>query len=275
MRCPKCGYISFDHLEICLKCNKDVSKTASQVEGTTYHVEAPSFLRVTQSGDTGIDEDTEILFENGQEDFNVVDPDLDILVDAEEVDIDEIGIPLDDDLASLDVIAGEEDYDVAMADDAGDEEAGLDLVQFEDAFDVEESAFEEDEVQLDMPDELNDISDLSPSPTESQVEAIDLDGPIGKAINEEPAIGGPEPDDFSFNLDLDEAGDEFSLSTPGEVGQKGTGDIDLDSLSLDDIGLSEPEESSTKAKTAPQDGMDMDGDLDFDLDLGGLSLTDD
>jgi|GEM_PF-4023495 len=45
MRCPKCGYISFDHVENCLKCKKYISGIV-EVQGTTYHVEAPSFLKI-------------------------------------------------------------------------------------------------------------------------------------------------------------------------------------------------------------------------------------
>ena len=34
MRCPKCGYISFDHLEQCLKCKKNIKAVSDNMHGT-------------------------------------------------------------------------------------------------------------------------------------------------------------------------------------------------------------------------------------------------
>jgi len=47
MRCPKCGYISFDHLETCRKCEKYIGDVVTEVNGTVYDAFAPSFLRLT------------------------------------------------------------------------------------------------------------------------------------------------------------------------------------------------------------------------------------
>jgi len=44
MRCPKCGYISFDHLESCKKCNKNISEASADIDGTVFAVAAPVFL---------------------------------------------------------------------------------------------------------------------------------------------------------------------------------------------------------------------------------------
>ena len=44
MRCPKCGFISFDHLTSCAKCGKDIADVASELQGTSINVEAPMFL---------------------------------------------------------------------------------------------------------------------------------------------------------------------------------------------------------------------------------------
>lgn len=46
MRCPKCSFISFDMVESCTKCGKDISKTAEELKGTIAEVEAPSFLKM-------------------------------------------------------------------------------------------------------------------------------------------------------------------------------------------------------------------------------------
>lgn len=45
MRCPKCGYISFDHLDFCTQCNKEIGLLTSEINGTIYKAVAPSFLK--------------------------------------------------------------------------------------------------------------------------------------------------------------------------------------------------------------------------------------
>lgn len=44
MRCPKCGYISFDRQKSCGKCSHDLSAVAEQLVGTAYKSAAPFFL---------------------------------------------------------------------------------------------------------------------------------------------------------------------------------------------------------------------------------------
>lgn len=45
MRCPKCGYISFDQVDSCSKCGKDVASEVSELQGTAVKAEAPFFLQ--------------------------------------------------------------------------------------------------------------------------------------------------------------------------------------------------------------------------------------
>ncbi len=44
MRCPKCGYTSFDNLERCKRCKKTISATATALMGTVLDAFPPSFL---------------------------------------------------------------------------------------------------------------------------------------------------------------------------------------------------------------------------------------
>lgn len=46
MRCPKCGYISYDHLDFCTQCNKEIGSLVSDINGTIYKAVAPSFLKL-------------------------------------------------------------------------------------------------------------------------------------------------------------------------------------------------------------------------------------
>ncbi len=45
MRCPKCGFISFDQVETCGKCGKDISGEAELLKGTITNIAPPCFLR--------------------------------------------------------------------------------------------------------------------------------------------------------------------------------------------------------------------------------------
>lgn len=280
MRCPKCGYISFDHLEICLKCNKDVSKVSDQVEGTTYQVEAPSFLRFSSSHETQVEEEAEIQFDAGQDDFNVIDPDLDILMgSSEEESTEETQLSFEDDfeddLGGFEELAADEGFEIAPEEDSNEEESGIDLGQFEDAFEQQDSSLGEDEVQLDLPDELADISDLSAPAAFSDDSEFSFDEPE-ETSDLAPEVDKEEMDDFSLNLELDDLDSDFSLSSPEEKGsQFQDDDMDIDSLSLEDIGLSDLSEETPAPQKKRDDLMDMDEDLDFNLDLGGLTLTDD
>jgi hypothetical protein len=46
MRCPKCGFISFDHLESCKICQKSLADLIATISGTTYDATPPMFLTV-------------------------------------------------------------------------------------------------------------------------------------------------------------------------------------------------------------------------------------
>jgi hypothetical protein len=50
MRCPKCGFISFDHLTSCAKCGKDIAEVASELQGTSIKLETPMFLSAALAG---------------------------------------------------------------------------------------------------------------------------------------------------------------------------------------------------------------------------------
>ncbi len=44
MRCPKCGYVSFDHLEKCLKCSRDLKATRGDLNLLDFKPEVPFLL---------------------------------------------------------------------------------------------------------------------------------------------------------------------------------------------------------------------------------------
>ena len=238
MRCPKCGYISFDHVDTCLKCKKDISGKV-EVEGTTYHAAAPSFLKVPNRESLEDESDligNEEAFES--DDYEFSDPDLDVLVsdDDDFAFDDEATISFDD--ADLGEVGDEFRLEVETP---GDDDG------FEFDFDEDDDFGEEPAIpELSVPDELSDISDLAPPELE--------DVPVA-------AISSVTNDDMSLSLDdevaLDEDIDLDGLDLDLGLGDDG-GDSDL-ALSLDDIDI-----SMNEGLTVEGDELDS---LNIDLDL--------
>lgn len=54
MRCPKCGFISFDHLEACKNCQKSLADLIATFSGTTYDATPPMFLTVPSTDRTPV-----------------------------------------------------------------------------------------------------------------------------------------------------------------------------------------------------------------------------
>jgi len=238
MRCPKCGFISFDHMETCLKCKKDITGSAG-VEGTTYHAAAPSFLRVPEKNvpeqDEDFAEDQGISFEQdegfAEDDYDFSDPDLDVL-----------GSDNDEDAATL--TFGDSDSEDFLLEADDDDEEGFEFDLDEDDLD-----FTEDEATaapaLNVPDELADITDLAP-PVDKSPAASDIAG-MNLSLDDDM--------DQDEDLDLDGLDLDLGLNSTEELD-----DTDL-SLSLDDIDLS--------AGDIIEESSDLD-DLNMDLDLDSL-----
>lgn len=266
MRCPKCGYLSFDHMDTCVKCNKDISKASSGLDGTTYNVAPPSFLKFSDD-DRQDEEETELAFDESFDDSDVVDPDLDVLTEDDEIDFsDHDALSFDEDLDDFDSFDDDQSPEI----DFGEDDSSLDLDQFEDAFEEEAAPVLEEDVEIDLPDELADISDLSAPAAEFDADSNIMaeDGPVA-------GFSDADSNDFGLDLDLEEIGDDFSLADEeAEVAGIQQEDALLGDLSLNDIGLSEEEEpmATPTAVEESSGSVDMDADLDFSLDLGGLSL---
>ncbi len=47
MRCPKCGYISFDDRAACSKCSHSLEELLEELRGTGIHTDIPNFLAAT------------------------------------------------------------------------------------------------------------------------------------------------------------------------------------------------------------------------------------
>lgn len=263
MRCPKCGYISFDNMESCLKCNKNISEATKAFQGSTHNVEVPTFLRFAT-----FDEDDDLGFGDPEDmdgDIEFADPDLEMFVEDDDDDDEGIAFELsdDDDDDSEPDIAFDDNEDEA-ATDIGDQPES-DLVQADDTTDEEMAGAEgttefaeTSDPAMDFPDELTDISDLSP-PEDAEIDEALKETVTDTAAQEqadtdtEPLAAEPEDDlDFS-NMDFD-----LNLN-----------EIDQSAQAAEETISAAAEEAAKKTSAL------MDEDLDFELDLGGLSIHDD
>lgn len=261
MRCPKCGFISFDNLETCLRCKKDISQTANMFQGSAKNVVAPVFLKfadLDENDDLSLDDD------EAEAAIEFADPDLEILVDGAEEESD----------SRLQFAFGEEQEDASTALDLSDEfggtvanaddqpaEGALDLGMFENGSDEDSFNFEDSRAagelppSLEIPEELADISDLSPP------------GKTRSTNSDALFVEEPEPSPAEVQL-----GEQFDAE-PAD-------DLDFSSMDMEfDLGNDEVaggDESPPPAEKPPaRPGSSMDDDLNFDLDLGGLSIHDD
>ncbi len=161
MRCPKCGYISFDHLESCKKCNKNISETSVDLDGTVFAVAAPVFLDLEYKESAGLPdekEDIAILEESSGDGEEVVDlsfeedeVDGEIVMDlGDDGDFDDVGLVEEVDAPTLELDALEEV--------APEDEITLDFGAEEELTESGEDA--DDGLQLDFGE--IDISDLAP-----------------------------------------------------------------------------------------------------------------
>jgi hypothetical protein len=256
MRCPKCGYISFDYLDECLKCKKNIKAATSKLQGTVFNVAAPLFLKV-QSEEYQVPEDPVDLFadEPLSETDQYLDEDLEILVDPDE-----------DGFADEDREFADEDDGPGPDDEESDEEdreIEIDLSQFEDAAgpggavgEAEPESDMDSRLKLDMPEELADISDLAPPARKVEPEKAEVK-PEPKVDREEPELS---LDDLDFDLDVD-----------GITGTMSSLDSEKP-LSLDEIDFADTIPGPESPKGRKDGKLSMDDDLDFELDLGGLSI---
>ena len=266
MRCPKCGYISFDHLEKCRKCNKDIEAISEGLYGSTYLNKPPTFLHLPSELQEDPSEQSEVLNDQSVDDMEeYVDEDLEIFIEEEDAEEEgEINFSEDEQNGSPSLEDEEADED---------EEIEIDFSQFEDADEPEINLFDEKEIEqeaqqdqveqqensmtLEMPAELADISDLAPPAMTNRED-------------EQPA--GRFADSDADDLDLGDLDFDLGLDDLDESKTDSSGIPEEALLALDEIDFTETLAESSSGKSKKTGNMDMDMDLDFDLDLGGLSI---
>ncbi len=238
MRCPKCGYISFDSLGSCKKCKKNISELVGELEGTVFESQAPVFLHIepgtscspaeeTSADSTAVDET------DAAPAFPPVTEEEQEEVTMEEADSDE-------------TIAFEDFEEVETTNEIILEDETMDEVGTESS---DDAVTEGDDLQLDFGD--IDISDLAPPDTDTDAttatESLTLDNDI-ETVAEMPADETPAP----------------SSVAPGS----GLEDLQVDNLDLDSPApLVSGSKVGGKLMPSVKTGTALD---DFDFDLGEL-----
>ena len=268
MRCPKCGYISFDFVDECLKCKKNIKSASEVLQGSAPKVPAPSFLKFGSEPKKTHDIQSDHLDDDSSIGSGYVDDESDFMPDDIDFSAEETG-EIETMSDNFEEDNFEEELTVASFDDdeVQEGEIEVDLSQFEEVSDPE-AAFlseedasvdvDEDVLEISVPEELSDVSDLDPPDlmiAEDDINDLDLNldtGPVDLDL-----------DDLNFDLALDDIDTDDGIAAEP---------VQETLLALDDIDFSEALSAEGEAAGDDPMSMDMDGDLNFDLDLGGLSI---
>jgi len=243
MRCPKCGYITFDHLETCTKCRKKIAVVAEQLSGTVFKAEAPAFLQFrVHEPDTGNEASVDLL----QKDDDI---DMEFSLDGDEFEIDNGSTGEEIEFDFMDESQG------APASRGNEDEGG-------DEFDL--NLFGEESAELDLDTSDADITDDKDGP---QLDFSELD------ISDLAPPAAEEDDLSSTELTLEDvAGTPVARAKKSGQPSVGIGgeleDLQMDGLDLEMPSLP-PAGSATGKKMRPavKTGTALDG---FDIDLGEL-----
>lgn len=229
MRCPKCGYISFDRQKSCGRCSNDLTAVAEQFQGTVGKNAAPFFLGAVLGEERPVVAEPPAAFREEEEPLvlHEVEPQA---LPVEEEDLDFAGPPLDEDdleeqaLPSLDL----EGIDVSDLMSAEEEEPELSLESEEEEAplatapapeehslmgDIELPSLTPDEaLTLDEPESL--LAGLQDEAAETSAEAgdediIDLSSLMG--FEEAPAKSAASEEHDLFDLSSSEEEDELDL----------------------------------------------------------------
>ena len=273
MRCPKCGYTSFDYNQVCPKCNKDISTEQVKMNLPSYKPDPPSLLEAfigdTDDSQTGLGDDS-------SSEYEAVAPDESMELDdsggleGEEISVDdsqEIEMSLDaDDSGELEISVDDGGGSEISVDDSGEVEdvgemeisTGESIPDFDlEVSDTDEIVFETDEISpeesetpLSMPDEGDgqeeislDLGDLTEEGTSTETSggdeemlAIDLGDLSFDESGEAPLAESEETVEGGEETDIDL--DAFALEVDEGTPQEAEDEIELnlDDLKVNDTG---------------------------------------
>ena len=196
MKCPKCGNVSFDHLDNCMKCSKDLSAERNELNLMDFKPEVPFLLGslVGEMQGGGVQQDLSF---------------------TQETEIELGGLDMGEPPAtegSLDMSGSE-----GAADPGSSEELSLSEIAMDELETIEASALGDAAAE-----ELN-LGDLAGLSDEGAGPAEEDDGFLGLEFEE----GESAADDFS---DLEEVEDLEPAADPGDALELDLNDDDLSAL---------------------------------------------
>lgn len=248
MKCPKCGYISFDYNEVCPKCNKNIAALRDKMSLPSYKAAPLSMLKALtgEASDTDADisvqvsDDTASVLEEEEglslEDSQAIEAMEKTFKDSQEFDM-QLETTLD------------EVWDETPKEDAAD--LSLDIEDLP----IEDARFEP--AQAEDAAEIETIVDSDLLPTEG--------GDLEKTALFEPVEADEET--TGFNLD------DLSQSESGPISEVTLQEKAEDDVPIDLEGLASALEEPTKNLNQPIKTEDLElEDLNLDLDLEGTDL---
>lgn len=267
MRCPKCGYISFDYVESCAKCSRDLSALAEALEGTAFMVEEPDFLS-SVVGDLG---EPAAVYDGGPEAeaFDLTGDEIDEAEDDVALEGNEEGVPSVDlslfgqQGSEQEEPAVETEPELSLEEPDKEEEGGIEFAMEEPP---EEPGPEEEEEGIEF--HMEEEPDAEPELTLEE-----------EAQEEEEAAIGPAPEEEvgeQAEISLEEAGaDEEEAEETAEFADE-LPDLDMESAEeeeidfapeqMPEIELGELEEEPAESDAAEAGGGDFSLDIDVDLE---------
>lgn len=233
MRCPKCGYISFDRQKSCGKCSNDLTAVAEQLQGTLSKVAPPFFLGAALGKPEAYAAAPGPALQEEEEPLELDELAVDGLP-ADEDGLDFAGAPLNEDdledqplpsfsFEDIDVSdlvppqEEEEEKPPVMSLEDGEEETLLAPIPSDDdnaLTGIEFPGFDSDEA-LNVAEQESPLDDLEFGVAEPQANAedeeiIDLSSLMN--FDETPAKPESQEDHDIFDLSLGDAPDGFLLS---------------------------------------------------------------
>lgn len=207
MRCPKCGYISFDRQRSCGKCSNDLTAVAEQLQGTVGKAASPFFLGAVLGMQTPYDDEPGPALREEEEPLDLDELEADA-PPADEEELDFAGAPLNEDdledqpLPSL----GFKDIDVSdLMPPQEDEEYALTGIDFPGFYSDDTLTVDEQEsTRGDFGDEAAE------PPTAEDEEIFDLSSLMN--FDEPPATAADKEEDLDFlELSLGDEPDELHV----------------------------------------------------------------